>query len=197
MIWKDNDGCHCNVCLSWATPTFRSNDIYLLQMHGEPCPLFLECIYMQHLPFTACTEPHQLICCCRSSTPVVYQRIFTCSRLIGCTKPLPPIQATFLCLQAYGSHTYRSIDISICLSWVYIARYLQSIVSTIPECALQFTKPGHIQVWPRSDCLDCYLGQHLRPGFNADCDYCETGTDYRTCKGYSVPILLWNHLQTG
>ena len=30
-----------------------------------------------------------------------------------------------------GSSTYQSIEISICLSWVYIARYLQRIVNTI------------------------------------------------------------------
>ena len=40
--------------------------------------------------------------CCRSSTAVVCQGIFTCSRLRACMKPLTLIQATFLCLQAYG-----------------------------------------------------------------------------------------------
>jgi len=66
---------------SWVMPTFWSNDIYLLQMHGEPIYFFL-CICMQQLLFTACSEPHPLICfCCRSSTPVVCQGIFTCSRL--------------------------------------------------------------------------------------------------------------------
>jgi len=86
---------------SWVTPTFWSNDICLLLMHGEPRPFL--CIWMQQLPFTACSELHPLICCCsRSSTPAVSQGIFTCSWLIACTKPLPPIQAILVCLQAYG-----------------------------------------------------------------------------------------------
>ena len=91
-IWNHNNGCHCNVW--FMSRTHFSKQWYLL--HGEPCPC------MQQLPFTVCSELRPLICCCcRSSTPAVCQGIFMCSRLIACTKPLPPIQATFLCLQAY------------------------------------------------------------------------------------------------
>jgi len=124
-----------------------SKQWYLLAANVRRAPPLISCcIHMQQLPFTTCTEPHPLICCCRSSTPAVCQGIFACSRRIACTKPLPPIQVMLLCLQAYGSHTYRSIEISICLSWVYIARYLQSVVSTISERVLQLTNPGLTQI---------------------------------------------------
>ena len=60
-----------------------SKQWYLLAANVRRAPPLISCcIHMQQLPFTTCTEPHPLICCCRSSTPAVCQGIFTCSRLI-------------------------------------------------------------------------------------------------------------------
>ena len=131
--------------------------------YHEPHPLFEAMIFTccKCTPLISCMHIHAKIAIysLHRATPInlMLQEFYTCSmpgnihmqQTYSSTKPLPPIQATFLCLQAYGTHTYRSIEISICLSWVYIARYLQSVVSTISERVLQFTNPGHIQVWLR------------------------------------------------
>ena len=85
---------------SLVTPTFQNNDFAYCKCMKSPA-LYFFCAY-------ACNNFHLQLAqshthyCCRSSTTAVCQGIFTCSRLIACMKPLPPIQATFLCLQAYG-----------------------------------------------------------------------------------------------
>ena len=78
----------------WATPTFQNNDFACCKCTH---PLFL-CICMQQLPFTACSEP----------CPLLLQELHHCSMprpkysRIACMKPLPSIQAMFLCLEIYG-----------------------------------------------------------------------------------------------
>jgi len=120
---------------------------YLLAANARRSPpLISECICMQQLLFTACTEPHPLICCCcRSSTPAIYQGIFTCSRL---AQSYFHLYSPCRCVcKLVDSHTYQSIEISICLLWVYIARYLQHVVNIICERVPQFTNPSQ-QLWP-------------------------------------------------
>jgi len=125
-------------------PTFCSNDICQLQVHIEPHPLFLVCICMQQLPFTACIVPHPLICC-RSSTPAICQGILSCNH----------VQWSYNLHEAtsiFTSHILVSTSLNVAiptnpmgyqfLSWVYIARFLQCVISTISECVPQFITSG-------------------------------------------------------
>ena len=118
-----------------------------LQMHWSPALYFFSAYacYNCHLKL-AQSHAHY---CCRNSTTAVCQGIFMCSRLIACMKPLPP---RFCVNQLTGSHTYQSIEIFTCLSWVHIARYLKRVVNTICSTVYQSgSHPGH-QVIPVSSC---------------------------------------------
>ena len=134
-IWKCNDGCHCNIFLSWATSTF-CNDIN-----------FAGCMCTEsHAPYflcaCVCTNCHlQLIQnhthCCRNSTPAVCQEILLCSKFIAYMKPLF-VSANLRVATPTDPSRYLFI----------IAGYLQCIINTISECVPQFSNPGHIWVWP-------------------------------------------------
>ena len=57
MIWKCNDGCHCNMRFSWATSMFCSNICWLLVLR-EPHPLFHVWLIITCTPH--CFELHAL-----------------------------------------------------------------------------------------------------------------------------------------
>ena len=79
--------------LSESRPFFQNNDFICCKCTGSHTLYFFfaYAYYNCHLQL-AQSHAHY---CCRSSTTAVCQGIFTCSRLIACMKPLPPIQATF------------------------------------------------------------------------------------------------------
>ena len=146
---------------SWATPTFQNNDFACCNCTGSSAPYFFSAhaCYNCHLKLSQ-SHAHY---CCRSSTIAVCQGIFTCSILIACMSHFHLYKPRCCVYKLTGSHTYQSIVIFTCLSWVYIARYLKCVLT-------QFLSVFHslpIRVTSRSD-PDCYLGQQLWPGFNAD-----------------------------
>ena len=124
---------------------------YLLAANARP--LFLVCIYMQKLPFTACTEPHPLICCCRSSTPAVCQGIFTCSRLIvprshfhlykprSCVCKLMVPTPTDPSRYLFVYHEYTLLD-----TWKVLLAQFLSVSYSLPIQVTSRSHPGLTQI---------------------------------------------------
>ena len=114
-------------------------------------PYFL-CAYTCHLQL-AQSHPPLIRCCCRSYIPAVCQGILFYNHV---QQTYSLHEATF----TYTSHILVSASLLlvathtdpskyfICLSWVYIARYLQCIINTVSACVSQFANLGQIQVWP-------------------------------------------------
>ena len=101
-IWRCNNGCHCNICL-----------------FCEPHPLFqwylLAASAWRATPLILCTNMHATIYFLKLAQSHAHQSIAIAGLqrvlplqsarqrilFVACMKPLPPLQAMFLCLQAF------------------------------------------------------------------------------------------------
>jgi len=137
----------------------------------ESHPLIL-CVHIctQQLPFTGCTEPRPLIDYCYRTSRVLPLAVcpmeYYSTKHLACMKLLPPLQATFLCLQCvpwfYQSGLNQGltwinnpgqwvIRVSSCdpvstLTWIKVSATVQRwnrVTTADPD-----SNPGQTRMWP-------------------------------------------------